>query len=192
MDTYGCSPYTCSGACGPKTGAAKWTLGGWEMTDILTVSSGDFLTPSYAAYDATGLNITSGRPDLIGDPSIGNPSRDLWFNPGAFAIPGAKPGTPLVAPTSPIGRFGNAGAGIFTGPRWWQNDYGVVLQFPIHERLRINFFSLRRMCSTHQQRQPEHHHHHHADGRQDPGHSRRRQNLRRRPRQIQLRLRLEF
>jgi hypothetical protein len=122
--------------------AAKWILGGWEMTDILTISSGDFLTPSYSGYDATGLNITGGRPDVIGDPNISNRSRDLWFNPGAFAIPGARPGAPLVAPTSPIGRFGNAGVGIFTGPSWWQNDYGLVRQFPIYERLRINFFSL--------------------------------------------------
>jgi hypothetical protein len=120
---------------------AKWLLSGWEITDIFTISSGDFLTPSYAGYDSTGTSITGGRPDLIGDPKISNPTRDRWFNPAAFSVPGANPATPLVPPSStPIGRFGNAGVGIFTGPGSWQNDVGLIRQFPIYERLKFNLF----------------------------------------------------
>jgi hypothetical protein len=106
----------------------------------LTISSGNFLTASYSGYDATGTSINGGRPDLIGNPAIDNPTRDRWFNAGAFMIPGADPATPLVAPRAPIGRLGNAGAGIFTGPGFWQSDVGLVRQFPIYERLKANLF----------------------------------------------------
>jgi hypothetical protein len=119
---------------------AKWLVSGWEMTGIVTISSGDFLTPSYSGYDATGTSITSGRPDLIGNPEIDNATRDRWFNAGAFMIPGADPSAPLVAPRAPIGRFGNAGVGIFNGPGWWQSDIGLVRQFPIYEQLKANLF----------------------------------------------------
>jgi hypothetical protein len=122
--------------------ALKWALGGWEMTNVLTIASGDFLTPSYSGYDSSGLGILSGRPDQIGNPVIGNPSINGWFNPGAFAIPGANPATPLTAPAGPIGRFGTAGVGILTGPGWWQDDYGLVRQFAIKDRFRINLFAL--------------------------------------------------
>ncbi len=122
--------------------ALRWILGGWETTDIFTASSGDHLTPSYSGYDASGLGIFSGRPDVIGNPSVSHPSISLWFNPSAFSIPGAAPDSPLKAPPAPIGRFGNAGVGILTGPGWWQNDWGLVKQMPLRERLRLNLFVL--------------------------------------------------
>jgi hypothetical protein len=118
----------------------KWLLSGWEISSILTIATGDFLTPSYAGYDSTGTSITGGRPDLIGDPKLANPTRDRWFNAAAFSIPGANPATPLVPPGDPIGRFGTAGTGILNGPGWWQNDMGLVRQFPVSERLRLNLF----------------------------------------------------
>jgi len=120
---------------------ARWLVSGWEITDIFTASSGDFLTASYTGYDSTGTGITGGRPDLIGDPKLANPTRDLWFNPAAFAVPGASPTTPLVAPGSaPIGRFGTSGVGIFNGPGWWQSDMGLIRQVPVREGLKANLF----------------------------------------------------
>jgi hypothetical protein len=121
-------------------GPLKWVLGDWQTGNILTAASGDFLTPSYSGYDASGLAITSGRPDQIGDWHVSNPTMAQWFNPAAFAIPGAAPGTPLKAPAAPIGRFGTAGLGILTGPGWWQDDWSLTKKVPITERVSLHLF----------------------------------------------------
>ena len=121
---------------------ANAIFGGWNFTSIFTVRSGDHLTPTYSGYDSTGTGILSGRPDLVGNPNLSQPSVSQWFNPAAFTFPGASMATPLTPPSGPIGRFGTAGIGIVTGPGVWQEDLGLTKQFPIFERLKANLFVL--------------------------------------------------
>jgi hypothetical protein len=124
-------------------GALDALLGGWRMTGIFMASSGHFLTPTYNGYDATGTNILSGAPDLIGDPGAGDHTRDRWFNTDAFAFPGADPSDPRRTPSGPIGRFGNAGVGIVEGPGFWQFDFGLAKRLPVGaDRVGLHVFML--------------------------------------------------
>jgi hypothetical protein len=77
------------------------TLGGWELSGIVSVSSGHWLDP--ASTDGsdpggvglgTGLQASVSRPDQISDPNQGAPHKDsLWFNTAAFVSPsGTLPG----------------------------------------------------------------------------------------------------
>jgi hypothetical protein len=86
--------------------------------------SGQPFTPTYRDCNAdrdTGWC----RPDLIGDPSIDNPSRFAWFR---------LADTPLAANSQisgpwqrpQVGRFGTIGRNMLEGPSFAQWD--VVLQ----------------------------------------------------------------
>ena len=117
-------------------------LGGWTFTSILTIRSGDHLTPTYSGYDSTGTGILSGRPDLIGNPNDGPQTSAQWFNPAAFLFPGASAASPLTPPSGPIGRYGTSGVGVITGPGLWQEDIGLRKEVPVLERLKVNLFVL--------------------------------------------------
>jgi hypothetical protein len=119
-------------------------FGGWGLSSIFHVQSGDHLTPTYSGYDSAGTGILTGRPDLIGDPNSGSNihNRKKWFNAAAFAYPGASASSPLAPPTGPIGRYGTAGVGIITGPGTWQEDLGLRKQIPVFDRLTVTPFVL--------------------------------------------------
>ena len=103
-------------------------IGGWQMSSILTLQTGRFLTPTFSGGDPSGTNAASrggSRPDRIGDGSLDSPTRDAWVDRNAFLCPGRAPGALQfdcrvgVVPgrdPAPIGRFGNSGVGVVTGP----------------------------------------------------------------------------
>jgi hypothetical protein len=123
---------------------ADFIVGGWRLSGIATVSTGDWLTPVISGYDSTGTGITSGRPDRIANGNLPANQRNAneWFNVAAFTLPGANPATPLTAPTGPIGRFGNSGVGIIEGPGYWQVDTSVYKTLPLpSERIKAYLFA---------------------------------------------------
>ena len=118
-------------------------VGGWRVSGIATVSTGNWLTPTYSGYDSTGTGITSGRPDRIADGNLSGGKRNAngWFDLTAFTLPGADRATPLKAPGGPIGRFGNSGVGIIQGPGYWQIDTGAYKAVPLAtERVQVWLF----------------------------------------------------
>jgi len=86
-------------------------LGGWEFSFVSQQQTGKHLTPSIALADPNGIiwtdknnrPSTTIRPDLVANPKLDDPTPQMWYNVAAFAAP-------------PVGRFGNAGRGIVTGP----------------------------------------------------------------------------
>jgi hypothetical protein len=92
---------------------ANLAVGGWELSGIYSLYSGQFLTPSWSLPDPTGTAFTTSRtapvvsirPDQIGDPNLpaGQRSVNGWFDPSAFAAP--QPG-----------RFGTGAKGTIKGP----------------------------------------------------------------------------
>lgn len=131
--------------------AADLVLGGWQMSSILTIQSGPFLTPVFSGGDPSGTNAPSRgtqRPDRLGaaNGTLDNPNRDVWVDRGAFACPGSGVGalqydcrvgsTPGRDP-NPIGRFGNSGVGIVTGPGTFGWNMGLGKKFVIYERLNL-------------------------------------------------------
>jgi hypothetical protein len=100
-------------------------LGGWDISNITILQSGNFLTPTYDGLLADGSqqNIrpnlgVSLRPDCIGNWHVSHPSATEWFNPAAFAPPA-------------LGQYGNCGTGIIQGPGLWNVNLAVHKSFPL-------------------------------------------------------------
>ncbi len=125
-------------------------LGGWRLSNIFLVQSGPFETPYFSDGDPSGTGSgLIGRPqhpDRVGKGSVSNPTADRWLDPMAFVCPatpgwtigqactiGDNPGADL----APIGRFGNAGLGVVTGPGTVNLSTALGKSFAITERLRI-------------------------------------------------------
>jgi len=115
---------------GPRSGAARWLLGGWQFNGIFTASAGrPFSVTSGTDRAFTGAG--THRPNLVGDPFLDtNRSREelinRYFNPAAFALP-------------PAGTFGNAGRNILTGPGSYNLDSSLFRMFPVREGMKLQF-----------------------------------------------------
>jgi hypothetical protein len=113
---------------GPGTGSAlNQVMGGWQVSGITTISSGNWLTIT----DGNGnfSNSTGGqRPDLVsGQSANGKPCvAGTFFNTCAFTDP-------------PLGSFGNAGRNIVQGPGFQVWDMSLLKVFPIREKSRVEF-----------------------------------------------------
>ena len=117
-----------SGASAP----VQALLGGWEVSTVTLIQSGPYLTPIISpVYDAANVNAlgrgTIVRPDLVGDPSVANPTPDAWWNIDAFAP------TPANA-----GRVGSAPVGSLRGPGTFTVAAGLAKTFGLgHARGRL-------------------------------------------------------
>ena len=106
---------------------------GWQANSIITVQSG---RPINVITDAGGINFNYvQRPDLV--PGV-NPILAHWtpstgyLNPAAFAYP-------AVTPADPNGFFGNLGRDQIYGPGFWNLDFSLTKNFPVRERLNLQF-----------------------------------------------------
>jgi hypothetical protein len=113
-----------------RGGLVNGILGGWQLSGITQVQSGN---PWSVLLSGDPANVgTSGveRAQLVGNPfpagfEVGGPARRR-FNPAAFAVPAA-------------GTFGNTGRNIIrdAGINNW--DISIGKQFSITERARLQF-----------------------------------------------------
>ena len=76
-------------------------LGGWQLSGLYPFTSGSPLTPAWTG--ATLGNGTNARPDIVGDPQLGESDRDSLVQPDAFAKPANY-------------TFGNSAPGSIIGP----------------------------------------------------------------------------
>jgi hypothetical protein len=125
-----------------KSGAANAVLGGWNLSTITTMQTGQWLTPTINptgpnSYDPTQINDQSNtdvanrtgaslRPDCVGNPIPSNQSPSQFFNINAFTS--TPPGA---------GRFGSCGLGIMQGPGMIDVDLGLAKTFQFKERFRL-------------------------------------------------------
>lgn len=125
-------------------------LGGWQLSSIMTLQTGPFLTPTVSVGDPSGTLATSRgaqRPDRVGaaNGTLSNPTAAAWLDRSAFYCPGRSPGAANqydcnvgVVPgrdIAPIGRFGNSGVGIVVGPGTWGWNMGLMKQVRITEKV---------------------------------------------------------
>jgi hypothetical protein len=96
-----------------------------ESSSIVTLQSGQPFTPLLNFDNSntgnTGQQSGSDRPNLVGNPSLQDPSANLWFNTSAFAIP-------------PPYTFGSAGRNILIGPGLATVDLSLSRRFHFGER----------------------------------------------------------
>jgi len=119
---------------GPR--AMNAVLGGWDISTVTTMQSGQWLTPSTSpAFDQsnTGMAVRSGggailRPDCGFGNAYKSGTPGVFFNPGAFGE------TPAGA-----GRFGNCGVGILEGPGLLNVNSGLAKSVNLRENVKLRF-----------------------------------------------------
>ncbi|HYZ87142.1 MAG TPA: TonB-dependent receptor, partial [Bryobacteraceae bacterium] len=84
-------------------GLADAIVGGWQISSIFIVQSGQPVTAVVAGSNNSGALTGTWYPNVVGDPSVKNQSISRWFNPDAFAIPASF-------------TFGNSGRNTLRGP----------------------------------------------------------------------------
>jgi hypothetical protein len=110
-------------------------IGGWTVSTVTTIQTGQWLTPTMPPADDqsnTDMIVRSqggavARPDCVGNPAAGRTGTQ-YFNMNAFAQPPAD-----------AGRFGNCGVGILQGPGMIDVDAGLAKRFNFGERVHGRF-----------------------------------------------------
>ncbi len=98
-------------------------LGGWILSGIYNFEGGFYFTPTLA--NNASLNSTIGlRPDIIGNPRVGNPNRSLWFNPQAYAVPA-------------LYVYGDSGRNTLLGPRFSSGDLSLQKTFKFGDKANL-------------------------------------------------------
>ena len=105
----------------------------WQLTGIVTLQSGRPFTVallpeidnSNTGFAALGFGAND-RPNLVGDPSVSDPSANRWFDTGVFAVP-------------PFGSFGDAGRNIVEGPGFQNVNVALLKHVPLREGVRLQF-----------------------------------------------------
>ena len=130
-------------------GPARWFAGGWQLNAIVTMYSGQAITP-LLSFDDTNTGSFGARPNIFSGPYsfvnatlAGCPSNSqtlqCWYNPVAFGQ--ISPTTfvyPDLAPGQTFARlYGNAGTGILRGPAQYNTDFSVFKNFPLTESLNM-------------------------------------------------------
>jgi hypothetical protein len=116
-------------------GFLKPVIGGWTLSTVTTMQTGQWLTPTMPAGDDQSntdmIERNTGgalaRPDCVGNPYT-HQSTQNYFNLNAFALPPAN-----------AGRFGTCGVGILQGPGMVDVDAGLAKRFNIGERVHVRF-----------------------------------------------------
>jgi Carboxypeptidase regulatory-like domain/TonB dependent receptor len=99
-------------------------LGGWNVSGILTLTSGLPFSLSVAGNPSNSSG--HDRPDLVGDLRVSDRTIDRWFNTDAFA------------PNAPF-TYGNVGRNSLTGPPLRNLDFAALKNFRVNERVALQF-----------------------------------------------------
>ena len=100
-----------------KGGIGNALLGGWQISSILSISSG-FPRTVTTGRDQANTGAGSDRPNRGGDPNLprGDRSIDRWFDTSAYSL-------------EPLGTFGNAGRNNVFGPGIFSWDASLLRNF---------------------------------------------------------------
>jgi hypothetical protein len=107
-------------------GVASAIAGGWELSSIVSFSSG---FPEYISdgVDRSNTAVGNDRPNATGaSTSLSNPTTGEWFNIQTFAL-------------QPLGTFGNVGRDVVTGPGIASWDFSALRNFNFTERRYLQF-----------------------------------------------------
>jgi Carboxypeptidase regulatory-like domain len=99
-------------------GPLDYALGGWQVSTIFIIETGEPFTPTMAGADNSGAISGNWYPNVIGNVGLPNPSISEWFNTAAFAQPAAN-------------TFGDAGRNILIGPGMSDIDFSMAKSFTI-------------------------------------------------------------
>ncbi|MGH9469228.1 MAG: hypothetical protein ACRD1N_02665 [Terriglobia bacterium] len=127
---------------GSANRVAQAFLGGWNTSWNAVLQSGEFFTPAFDGFDPSNTGVFGGRPDRTGNGSLSRSAGQTinnWFNANAFKIPGCPDAQPLCSDPANVGGFGNSGYDILRGPRLFNFDVALMKNFPLTERVQLQF-----------------------------------------------------
>ncbi len=108
-------------------------LTGWQSFGVVTFQSGRPFTVALLSEidnSGTGRSIlgfgANDRPNVVGNPTLGERTPERWFNTSAFAFP-------------PPGTFGNAGRNILDGPGFQNVNASLVKNTALSESVSLQF-----------------------------------------------------
>ena len=108
------------------SGPSSYILGGWQVNSIIAARSGTVINPTNG-QNGDQANVGGGtqRVNFIGDPNNNAPHTiNAWFNPTAFQLPA-------------FGTYGNAGLNSLRGPGYWDADFSLFKNIPLHDKLAL-------------------------------------------------------
>jgi hypothetical protein len=106
-------------------GAWSRIVGGFQVSGILTLQTGNPLTPVYSG-NISNTFTSSDRPNVAGDPNSGPKTIAEYFNVAAFVRP-------------PANSFGNAGRNMIRGPGFKNVDFALSRNFRLTEKVGVQF-----------------------------------------------------
>jgi outer membrane receptor protein involved in Fe transport len=106
--------------------AVDMLAGGWQFNTITTARSGQPYNITVPGDSANTGNTGYLRANLVGDPTLANPTANGWFNTAAFAAPAAF-------------TFGNLGRYAMRSSAFWNIDFSIFRSFKFHDRLAVDF-----------------------------------------------------
>jgi hypothetical protein len=120
---------------------AEGILGGWRLSTVVTLQTGQWFTPSFDGFDPSNTNTIGGRPDVVAGASLypSNQNISNWFNVAAFKVPGCPDNNPNCDNPANIGRFGNAGVNIIQTPSMKNVDLALMKEFQLFENKILRF-----------------------------------------------------
>jgi len=71
--------------------AVDAVAGGWRLSGVNTLYSGIVFTPTISNAPRVNADFNYFGPDIIGSPSVSNPSAALWFNPSLYRTANGLP-----------------------------------------------------------------------------------------------------
>jgi outer membrane receptor protein involved in Fe transport len=101
-------------------------VGGWRLSGLFNFEGGQYFTPYNLNSPAILNSPIFDRPNLIGDPHVSHPNRNLWYNPKAYGDPA-------------LYTFGDAGRNSLLGPGYGEVDLSLTKSFAITERAHLDF-----------------------------------------------------
>lgn len=107
-----------------KNAAVDAVTGGWQLSLIGIVQSGNPFTVTYGGSNLSYSQAGEWRPNLVGNPHVHNPGISGWFNPAAFTAP--APGT-----------FGDLGRNTIYGPGLSELNASLGKTFSFVEGVRL-------------------------------------------------------
>jgi hypothetical protein len=110
-----------------KSKAVDAVVGGWRFSGVTTLLSGAAFTPFVSNAPLLNADFNNVRPDVVSDPSVSDPNRNLWFNPEAYTFP-----------QQPY-RNGTASKGSLRGPAQYVFNLSMSKSFVITEGKTLEF-----------------------------------------------------
>jgi hypothetical protein len=102
----------------------------WKIAAIPTLASGQYYSPLFTGPDPANASqgFVTQLPDCVGNPNTGALTRNLWFNPAAFAIPSPS-----------AGRYGTCGMNTLKGYPIHVVHAAISKTFPFGEQIKVVF-----------------------------------------------------